>query len=93
MITTENTCTACGFHLVMVGHDTSRPFCPNQYCSDKFEDACPRCQSEHKNVRLVRTGFTAFTCLDCGQDWDRVNGRAAVPSSSNLVVLQFRKRP
>lgn len=93
MITTENTCQCCGFHLVRVGHDTALPFCPNQYCAGKYDDACPRCQSTHKTVRLVGTGGAAFSCLDCGQDWDRLRGRPTAPASSNLIVLNFRKRP
>jgi transposase-like protein len=91
MMTTNNSCPCCGFRLVQVGHDTALPFCPNQYCADKYDDVCPRCQSAHKQVRLAGTGSAAFSCLDCGQDWDRLSRRATAPSSSNLIVLNFRK--
>ena len=93
MMTTDSCCNDCGFRLVRVGHDTALPFCPNQYCASKFDDTCPRCQSGHKSVRLVSTGCAAFSCLDCGQDWDRMSSHATTPSSSNLIVLTFRKRP
>ena len=88
MIITTRACPHCGFYLRQIGDDPEHVLCPNNYCSEKFADCCPRCDSDKKEVRLVRVGLTAFTCLDCGQDWDNVK-TTGLPSSSNLVVLRF----
>lgn len=90
MIITTRACPHCGFFLHQLGDDTGHVLCPNNYCPDKFPDCCPRCDSDKKEVRLVRVGLTAFTCQDCGQDWDNVK-TTGLPSSSNLIVLRFPK--
>jgi hypothetical protein len=90
MIITTRACPHCSFFLRQIGDDPEHVLCPNNYCPEKFSDCCPRCDSDKKEVRLVRVGLTAFTCQDCGQDWDNVK-TPGLPSSSNLIVLRFPK--
>lgn len=92
MIISNVACPHCRFYLHQTGSSPEQLVCPNNFCPAKFDDACPHCASTHKEVRLVRVGLTAFTCLDCGQAWDAIRSKDISSGGSKVAVLRFSRK-